>query len=884
MMAQYLEIKKNHPESLLFYRMGDFYELFFEDAAKASQALDIALTTRGKHLGEEIPMCGVPVHAADGYLSRLIRKGFKVAVCEQMEDPAEARKRGSKAVVRRDVVRLVTPGTLTEDALLDARSHNYLACVADASSALGLAWLDISTGDFSAQALSPGLLGAALARLGPGEILVPERLLPQPALFEVFGEWKNALSPLPNARFDSEGARRRLQDLFSVQSMEAFGDFSRAELAAAGALADYVVLTQKGQMPRLRSPRRIKDGSVMEIDAATRRNLELTQALSGGRTGSLLATIDRTLTGAGARLLADRIAAPLTTPAPIEDRLDMVAYLVEESILRSDLRAGLRRCPDVERALSRLTVGRGGPRDLAAIRDGLSEAAVLRGLVAATGQVPPPPGLQSLAQDLGHHDVLVERLTRALAPDLPFLARDGGMIAKGYAHELDELKTLRDESRRLVAGLQVGYAQRSGVGSLKIKHNNVLGYFVEATPLHSDKLAGDDFFIHRQTLANAVRFTTVELSELEQKIASAADKALALELKIFADLVDEVAGRAEETALAASALAELDVTAALAELAVTARWCRPRVDDSTSFQVHQGRHPVVEAALAKSQEGGFVANDCHLNLRAEGGDEETKGRLWILTGPNMAGKSTFLRQNALIAILAQMGSYVPADRAYIGIVDRLFSRVGAADDLARGRSTFMVEMVETAAILNQASARSLVILDEIGRGTATFDGLSIAWACVEHLHEVNGCRALFATHYHELTSLAAKLSELTCYSMRVKEWQGEVVFLHEVAHGTADRSYGIHVARLAGLPKGAIGRAEEVLKLLEKGEQAGSLARLAEDLPLFAVSAQRQEAAPVQNASAVEARLRDIQPDELSPRDALERLYELKGLMDEQES
>ncbi len=871
-MAQYLEIKKAHPDCLLFYRMGDFYELFFDDAAVAAEALDITLTKRGLHKGEDIPMCGVPVRSADGYLSRLIRRGFKVAICEQVEDPAAARKRGNKSVVERAVVRLVTPGTITEDELLEARSHNYLAAAAAAGGSLGLAWLDVSTGEFSVQPVGPGDFAAALARLAPGELLLPDNLLQDARLFEIFAEWKAALTPLPSARFDSTNARRRLETLYGVKALDAFGDFSRAELAAAGAVVDYVELTQKGRLPRLGPPRQVPRGSVLEIDAATRRNLELIQSLSGGRKGSLLDTIDRTVTGAGGRLLADRLGAPLTDPAAIAARADVIQYLVEQDELRGALRGHLGRSPDVSRALSRLTVGRGGPRDLAAVRQGLEEAGHLRGRLDEERLAPPPGGLGRAARELGFHDTLVARLARALAMDLPLNTRDGGFIALGYAPELDELRTLRDESRRLIADLQGRYAAETGIATLKIRHNNVLGYYIEIKPTHADKLPGgpEGDFIHRQTMASAMRYTTVELSELEQQISSAADKALAVELRLFDDLVGEVNGRAEEIALAARAMADLDVAAGLAELAVAARWQRPLVDGSAVFEVVGGRHPVVAEALAESQEGSFVANDCRL---AE------DNRIWLVTGPNMAGKSTFLRQNALIAVLAQMGAFVPAERAHIGVVDRLFSRVGAADDLARGRSTFMVEMVETAVILNQATGRSLVILDEIGRGTATFDGLSIAWACVEHLHEVNGCRALFATHYHELTSLAAKLPALSCHTMRVKEWQGKVVFLHEVAPGTADRSYGVHVAELAGLPGPVIARAREVLTSLEQGEQAGALARLIDELPLFAAAPAR--AAKPAEPSDVEARLGEIHPDELTPRQALELLYELKSQLKE---
>jgi DNA mismatch repair protein MutS len=874
MMAQYLAIKEAHPDCLLFYRMGDFYELFFDDAAKAARALDIALTKRGKHLGADIPMCGVPVHSHESYLNRLIKQGFKVAVCEQTEDPAEARKRGAKAVVRRDVVRIVTPGTLTEDSLLNARRHNYLASAAEAGGVLGLAWIDMSTGEFTTQALDAGNLAAALSRVAPGELLLPETLLQREALFENLAEWKRQLSPLPASRFDSVNGERRLQRLFAVATLGGFGDFSRAELAAAGALVDYVELTQKGRLPRIAAPRKLAESAVMEIDAATRRNLELVESLAGGRDGSLLAVIDETLTGAGARLLAARLAAPLTDPKAIAARLDMVEYFVAGEGLRERIRGILRRAPDIERALTRLTLRRGGPRDLAAIRDGLARAGEAKAELEGVGDGV-PAGIADAARGLGHHDPLIDRLERALAPELPLYARDGGFIARDYSPALDELKALRDESRRLIAGLQSRYAAEVGVPTLKIKHNNVLGYFIEVSAKQADKipLGRDGPFIHRQTMSGAVRYSTVELGELEGRIARAADQALALELKLFEDLAGEVIGLAEPIAAAAHALAALDVACGLATVAVERRYARPVVEAGSAFEVMAGRHPVVEAALAERGESAFVANDCTL---ADGGGADS-GRLWLLTGPNMAGKSTFLRQNALIAVLAQMGSFVPATAARIGAVDRLFSRVGAADDLARGRSTFMVEMVETAAILNRAGERSLVILDEIGRGTATFDGLSIAWAVVEHLHDINRCRALFATHYHELTALAAKLPGLSCHTMRVKEWQGDVVFLHEVAAGAADRSYGIHVGELAGLPKAVIARAQQVLATLEESEQSSAITRLAEDLPLFrAVEGAR--AAPVDPASPLLHAMADIDADQLTPKQALELIYRLKAL------
>ena len=870
MMAQYLTIKaETGDECLLFYRMGDFYELFFADAEKAAAALDIALTKRGRHEGRDIPMCGVPVHAADTYLARLIRSGYKVAVCEQVEDPAEARRRGSKSVVRREVVRLVTPGTLTEDTLLDARAHNYLAALARAEGHFALAWADMSTGDLLVQGIEAAGLGAALAAVAPGELLVPESLLGQPPQAELLTEWKARLTPRHAARFDALSAERRLKHLYGVASLDGFGSFRRAELAALGALIDYVELTQKGRLPRLKPPVRQDAGAFMAIDAATRRNLELTEALGGGRAGSLLAGLDRTLTGAGARLLGARLAAPLTSAEAINQRLDVVQWFVDAQTVRGQVRATLRHCPDLERALARLSLHRGGPRDLAAIRDGLALTRALRDGLAAPALAPPPEELVRAIAALGLHGQLVDRLTRALAPDLPLLTRDGGFIAAGHRPELDELRSLRDESRRLISALQIRYAEATGVPSLKVRHNNVLGYFIEVTPRHAERMG--EGFIHRQTMANAVRYSTVELGELEARISRSAERALALELNLFEDLVGEVLARAAEIATAATAIAAIDVAAGLAEVAAERRYCRPDVDDSLAFDIQGGRHPVVEEALKAGAAGAFVANDCDLG---------SAHRLWLVTGPNMAGKSTFLRQNALIAVLAQSGAFVPAAAAHIGIIDRLFSRVGAADDLARGRSTFMVEMVETAAILNQAGPRALVILDEIGRGTATFDGLSIAWATVEHLHEANRARALFATHFHELTALAERLPALANHALRVKEWQGDVVFLHEIAPGAADRSYGIQVAKLAGLPHAVLARAAQVLAELERSGRSGAPARLAQDLPLFQAASPpppSPQAAAAAEPSAVERRLSALDIDALTPRQALDLLYELKA-------
>ena len=880
MMQQYLAIKEDHQDCLLFYRMGDFYELFFDDAVKAAEALDIALTIRGKHLGEDIPMCGVPVHAADNYLERLIRKGHRVAVCEQMEDPAEAKKRGSKAVVKRDVVRLVTAGTLTEETLLDARSNNYLAALARAEGNLALAWVDVSTGDLLVSPTTIEELDAHLARLQPGEFLLPEALSDVEGMSDALQDWWNIVMPVTQKGGGSGSAEAHLKEQFKIATLDGFGAFSRAELAALGVVLAYLEETQKGTLPRLRPPVRSSHEGVMAIDGATRRNLELTRTLSGERSGSLLATIDRTQTSAGARLLADRLAAPLCDPQAIDQRLDMVSWFVDRPSLTEDVRKALSRCPDLERALSRLSLGRGGPRDLMAVAQGLMQAFNLRNLLAREREQQKldamPTGLTLVESDLGSHGSLVDTLFRALVEEPPLLARDGGFVAPGYDSALDELRELRDHSRQLIADLQATYRDQTGIQSLKVKHNNVLGYFIEVPAAHGDKLMSEplnEIYIHRQTMAGAVRFNTTDLAELDQRISRAADQALATEQEIFAALVADVMAQWAAITLAARALAQLDVAAATAFLAGEAHLCRPKVDFSMAFDVQGGRHPVVEQALLKDSDSQFVANDCDL------GESQ---RLWLITGPNMAGKSTFLRQNALIVIMAQMGLFVPAASAHIGVVDKLFSRVGAADDLARGRSTFMVEMVETAAILNQATARALVILDEIGRGTATYDGLSIAWAAVEHLHDVNCSRVLFATHYHELTALSASLDHMEPHHVRVQEWKGDVVFLHEVSKGSADRSYGIQVARLAGLPTGVISRAREVLERLESTDNANAAEELADALPLFSTHMQQSQVV-ASGPSASDEALDDINPDDLTPREALEQLYLLKQLRQDDE-
>ncbi|WP_173644440.1 DNA mismatch repair protein MutS [Phaeobacter italicus] len=872
MMAQYLDIKAQYPDALLFYRMGDFYEMFFEDAVNAAEALDIALTKRGKHDGNDIPMCGVPVHSAEGYLLTLIRKGFRVAVGEQLESPAEAKKRGSKSVVKRDVVRLVTPGTITEDSLLEARRHNFLTAYCELRDEAAIAWADISTGAFHVMPIARVRVSPELARLAPSELLVPDGpCLDQ--LRPIADDHQIPLTPLAKSSFDSTAAEKRVCELFKVSTLEAFGTFSRAEISAMGAVIDYLEITQKGKLPLLQPPVQEAEDRVVQIDAATRRNLELTRSLSGGRAGSLLSVVDRTVTPAGARLLEQRLSSPSRNLDVIQTRLAALDFAVEQTQLSSDLRAALRKTPDLDRALSRLALERGGPRDLAAVRNTLIQAEAISDLCSGQNM---PPLLHEALTALTGFDALLPLLDAALIAEPPLLARDGGFIAEGYDSELDEARTLRDEGRSVIAALQKKYSDHTGITSLKIKHNNVLGYFIETTATHAEKMLSaplSETYIHRQTTANQVRFTTVELSEIETRILNAGNLALEIEKRLYTRLSDAILAEAGALNGAARGLAELDLVTALGDLARGENWQRPTVDNSRAFDITGGRHPVVEQALRQQGGNAFVANDCGLTAN------DGAAAVWLLTGPNMAGKSTFLRQNALIALLAQMGSYVPADKAHIGLISQLFSRVGASDDLARGRSTFMVEMVETAAILNQADDRALVILDEIGRGTATYDGLSIAWATLEHLHEVNRARALFATHYHELTQLAGKLAGVENATVSVKEWEGEVIFLHEVKKGAADRSYGVQVAQLAGLPASVVARARDVLDMLEEGSRSGGGKIQIDDLPLFA-AAPAPQPRPAAGPSPVEKLLSEIHPDDLSPREALEALYRLKEAID----
>ena len=859
MMAQYLALKADAEDCLLFYRMGDFFELFFDDARRASAVLDIALTSRGEHGGEPVPMCGVPVHSAESYLARLIRAGCRVAIAEQVESPEEARRRGgAKALVRREIVRFVTAGTLTEEALLEPRRANRLVAACDLRGMCGIAACDISTGRMELEECAPAELGAALARLGASELVVSE-------------DWADApldAVPRPRGEFASEEGEARLKQVHGVATLEGFGAFTRPMLAAAGGLLAYLGHVGRGALPLLLPPVARTTAEVLAMDAATRASLEITQAQGGGRAGSLLATIDRCVTGAGARALAEDLSAPLARRESIEERLDLVQWLRDDPLLRADLRAALRSLPDCGRALGRVVAGRGSPRDLGQLRDGLVEARRIRDVLAAGPDR--PALLESLRPHLAGHAALTDLLGRALVAAPPTERAGGGFIAEGYDHALDELRKTSGNARRAIAALEARYREETGIAALKIRHNGVLGYFIEVPARHADRLmAPDSGFTHRQTMANAVRFNSLHLHQEADRIGQAGRHALAAEEAHFEELVANVSAARERIAATAAALARIDVAAGQAERAAEGGWVRPRLVEEPCLEIAGGRHPVVEEALARTGER-FVANDCRLS---------PTDRLWLIGGPNMGGKSTFLRQNALIVLLAHAGGFVPAASARIGLVDRLFSRVGASDNLARGRSTFMVEMVETSAILAQATERSFVILDEVGRGTSTYDGLALAWAVAEAIHENVRCRCLFATHYHELARLAESCGALSLHHVRAREWKGDLVLLHELAEGAADRSYGLAVARLAGLPPPVLARAAAVLEKLEKGRaETGGIAAGLGELPLFAATAARAETAP---GPGLRDRLQALDLDALSPREALDVLYDLRRKADE---
>ncbi|MFI3241628.1 MAG: DNA mismatch repair protein MutS [Alphaproteobacteria bacterium] len=865
-MAQFIKLKEAHKDYLLFYRMGDFYEMFFEDAINASKALDIALTKRGKNNGEDIPLCGVPYHACESYLHRLIKQGFKVAICEQTETPEEAKKRGYKAVVNREVVRLVTAGTLTEDNLLETKSNNFILSINKHKNELGFAWVDISTGDFFLNTVTctnkeTDILATNISRINPAEIILSDELLSTRGNLDFFSTMKEKLVVLPLARFSHNNAQTTLQNYFKVQSLDCFGSFNNAEISCAGVILDYLQTTQKDNNFILQAPIKILNQDFIEMDIATQKSLELTQTTTGNLKGSLLSVMDYTQTSAGGRLLKNWLNFPLSNITKINQRLEQVEFLVDNKETNQELRSLLKNLPDISRAVSRLSLNRGGPRDLANIAKTLSNIPQIKHILNQKLNVF-ENSIKNIIEELGLDNGLSKKISSALKEELPMLARDGGFIKEGYFAPLDELYKIKTNSHNILMQLQERYAQETNISNLKIKFNNVIGYFIEVPTKFGTQMLENPIYIHRQSVLNAARFTTVELTELENNIRGASDKILAQELEIYNNLVIEVLAQSIELSKKANALAHLDVISSLATLAIKNNYTKPVLDNSFDFNIIGGRHPVVEEAISTSN---FIKNDCTLG--------QESSLLWLLTGPNMAGKSTFLRQNAIIAIMAQIGSYVPCDSAKIGIINKVFSRVGASDELLRGRSTFMVEMIETASILNQADERSFVILDEIGRGTATYDGLSIAWAVVEHLINKNKSRGIFATHYHELTELSKKMPELTLHCMKVKEYNEEIIFMHEVINGSADRSYGVHVAKLAGLPNIAIKRAEQILNGLENNPKNKTIANISDELPLFASIKE-----PEKTESKADKFIKTLNPDDYSPKEALEVLYKLKEL------
>ncbi|GAB5375122.1 MAG: DNA mismatch repair protein MutS [Acuticoccus sp.] len=867
MMAQYLAIKAANPEGLLFYRMGDFYELFFEDAEVAARALNIHCTTRGTHRGEPIKMAGVPVHAAQDYLARLIAQNFRVVIAEQVEDPAEAKKRGAKSVVARAVVRIVTPGTITEDELLDPARPSLLVAVAPVKDRFGLAAADVASGRFQLLETDGEGLAAELARLDPVELIAPEGAA-LPALPRRVTVTRRAPS-----EFRATGADVRLASAFGVADLAAFGTFGAAEAAAGLAVVHYLSETQIDNAPPLDPPKKDAPSEFMAIDAATRTSLELTRPIREG-SPTLLSAIDRTVSGMGGQRLAARLSSPSTHIPLIRDRHDAVAIFIDDAAARAGVRTALKGAPDILRAVGRLAAGRGQPRDALAVARALEAAGAA--LAALPAERPTVVAAIGAALD-GAPGPLGARLEATLEPRAASANAPEGFIAAGLDAALDEARTLRDESRKIVAALQAEYQAETGVKALKIKHNAVLGWFIEAPASHHERLAAAGYQ-HRQSLASAVRFTTERLRDLESRILAANEDARTREAAIFAALVEAIVAERPHLAAIADAMAELDVVAGFAEIAVEARWSRPRVVEGLAFTVTGGRHPVVEAALDDASR--FVPNDCALGPH-EGG--RGGARAVILTGPNMGGKSTYLRQNALIAVLAQAGAYVPAEAAEIGVVDRLFSRIGASDDLAAGRSTFMVEMVELAAILNQAGPGALVILDEIGRGTATFDGLSIAWAALEHLSDV-GCRTIFATHYHELTTLADRRSRIDTATMRVREWRGDIVFLHQVEPGapptapTACRWRASRACRCRWCAaRATCWRGWRRATAAPPAPRSMPTCRFS---PACRTRAPASAPAPVAAASPVLDLLDETDPDSLSPREALDALYALKAARD----
>jgi len=859
LIQQYLDIKSRHPDALLFFRVGDFYEMFFEDAEEGSGLLGLALTARNNGSSADVPLAGVPVKAAGEYVSRLLKAGRRVAICEQLEDASEA-----QGIVRRDVVEVITPGTVLEDTLLADARNNFVVAVSG-NGPFGVAAVDLSTGEFELRSIAdPRALADELGRLEPAEIVVPEGREP------AAGPW--LITPRPAWRFDPALGEEQLRERFCVASSAGFG--LRAEgdeslKAAAAAILSYLDEVRPAGIDHLRPPRVDREGSAMYLDGMTRRNLELVEPLRPGEGTCLLDLLDRTRTPMGARLLRRRVLRPLVDRDAIEKRLAAVAELFESRARRSDIRGRLSGVRDLERLAARIATGRATPRDLLGLGRSLEPLpaveAGLAGLVA--------PALVALREGFDSLEDVLRRIDDALDRDAPLALKDGGVIRSGYSGELDQLRGLKENAVDVIAGMQVRERERTGIDSLKVGFNKVFGYYIEVSKAKLDRVPDD--YVRKQTLTNAERYLTPELKEWEAKVLGAEDEIERLETRLFQTFRDEIAGEVGRLQATARRVAEIDVYASLADVAERERYVRPELSDEPVLSIRQGRHPVVEATVARER---FVPNDVAL-------DEGL--RVMIVTGPNMAGKSTVLRQIGLIALMAQSGSFVPAERAVVGLCDRVFTRVGASDNLAAGMSTFMVEMTETATILNGATDRSLVLLDEIGRGTSTYDGVSIAWAVTEHLHAL-GARTVFATHYHELVGLADGLERAAAYNVAVKERGRDIVFLHRLEPGGSDRSYGVHVGRLAGLPPAVVGRAARILRELESGPwgvggRGAALAERARDqLSLFggAPPAAGDEPALPAHVEALLARLEAVDPDRLTPLEALQTLAELKAALD----
>ena len=806
MMERYLEVKRQHPGTILLFRMGDFYELFYEDAELAAKVLGLTLTSRDKASTNPIPMAGFPYHALQNYLGKLIQSGYRAAICEQVEDPKQA-----KGLVKREVTQIVTPGTLTDENLLDPRQSNFLACLFPAKDSIGLAWLELSTGRFLVADIEPEYLEDELTRINPAECLIPEGT----ETSRLLGTGGRALlTERPPWSFARDECRRLLLDHFGTTTLDGFDlDASSPSTTAAGALLQYVQETQKSSLGHITRLEPYRRGTTLIFDETTRRSLELTATLrEGRREGSLLSVIDETVTPMGARLLAEQLSNPLCVVDAINRRLDAVEELFGDANLCRELREQLQPTYDLQRLTARIATGRANPRDLGCLSRTLSLLPKLKAKLAGRSS----PLLCELEAKVDLCPDVRSDVEETLVDEPPLLISDGGVIRSGYCDELDEFRALARGGKEWIARYQAEESRRTGISNLKIGFNKVFGYYLEVTRSHTDKVPDD--YIRKQTLKNQERYITPPLKEHEEKVLRAEERAVALENEMFAALRERVAGECRRLKQTAEALAEIDVLSALAVLAVNQRYCRPEITDDPVLDIREGRHPVLDRLQPT---GEFVPNDVLLGVgtarEAEGSRSVgSSARIQIITGPNMSGKSTYIRQAALLVILAQMGSFVPASEARIGIADRVFARVGASDELGKGQSTFMVEMTETARILHAASRQSLVILDEIGRGTSTYDGISLAWAVTEHLHDVIDCRTLFATHYHELTELTQTLANTANWNVDVREQEDDVIFLHRIVEGAADKSYGIHVARLAGVPAAVIDRARVILDTLEE--------------------------------------------------------------------